>query len=277
MKRKLFIAFLLLVAVGIALLPSWRNYWLPRRSVRIVEDLAYGDAPAQKIDLYLPTTGSHWPVVVFLHGGFWRPLHRREFQALTGLHGNVGVALASSGIATAVVDYRQSPATVSEALDDVTRAVRWVAENLGKEGADPSRLYVVGHSAGGYLSMLLALSPHPEVRGFASLGGPYDLERLATLLGGDLGDKVRRSAGGGDGLQRLSPERNLRSDHPPILLIVGTDDRLLEEQRHMAAALRVVGGPANAVEIASASHMDLVMHLFRPDDQVRAELIRFVH
>jgi acetyl esterase/lipase len=275
MKRKIFIVLLLLLGVGVALLPSWRSYWFPRRSVRIVEDLAYGDDPAQKVDLYLPTSGKSWPVVVFLHGGYWRPLHRREWQAITGLHGNVGVALANSGIATAVADYRQSPATISEALDDAGKAVRWAADNLAKEGADPSRLYVVGHSAGGFLTMMLSLTPHPEVRGFASLAGAYDLERLAALLGGDLGEKVRRSAG--DDPQRFSPERHLRSDHAPILLIVGTDDQLLEEQRHLAAALRAVGGPMNAVEIAGAGHMGLVMNLFRPDDQVRAELLRFVH
>src|SRR5262245_15495652 len=90
----------LLFAV-VAIAPSWRNYYFRRSSVRILEDQVYvaGSAdPAHRLDLYLPTTAPKpWPVVMFIHGGFWKPLNRRTVQPFTGLHGCVGVALANRG------------------------------------------------------------------------------------------------------------------------------------------------------------------------------------
>src|SRR5437762_2647314 len=127
------IALVLLVAV---MAPSWRNYYFHRDGVRILEDQAYveGSAdPAHRLDLYLPEKGpGPFPVVVFVHGGFYKPLHRRTLQPLTGLHGCVGVALARQGIATAVIDYRQYPeaTSVKDALDDISRAVRYVEDHI---------------------------------------------------------------------------------------------------------------------------------------------------
>src|SRR4051812_37871023 len=106
-------ALLLVVVIGVAIAPSWRSYYLRRGTVRIVEDQVYvpGSAdPKHQLDLYLPTTGAGpWPVVVFVHGGFWSAQDRRTFQPFTGLYGGVGVALANHGVAAAVVSYRQNP------------------------------------------------------------------------------------------------------------------------------------------------------------------------
>ena len=140
LARSLGVAFGVLVLAAVVLAPSWRNYYLRRSTVRIVEDQSYlpdDDNPKHQLDLYLPTAGARpWPVVVFVHGGFWRPFNRRMLQPFTGLHGCVGVALANSGVATAVVGYRQRPeaASIGDALDDVARAVRYVVDNIGQQG-----------------------------------------------------------------------------------------------------------------------------------------------
>jgi acetyl esterase/lipase len=280
---------LVLAAIGFA--PSWRNYYLPRRTVRIVEDQSYlSDDPNRKhqLDLYLPTTGVRpWPVVVFVHGGFWRPFDRRMFEPFTGLHGCVGVALANGGIAAAVVSYRQRPeaGSIEDALDDVARAVRYVVDNIGRQGGDPARVYIVGHSAGGLLASLLALEPQHlaragvppgSIRGFAMLAGPYDLARLMTFSDAGLASSVRSSLRGDD-LQRFSPARNVRAGHPPMLLLVGGDETpaMIAEQRSMASALRAVGGDVTTAEIPGEDHMGLVMHLSRPNAPVLSELMTF--
>ena len=281
-----------LVLAAVALAPSWRNYYLPRRTVRVVEDVSYVPWPADskhRYDLYLPTTTSPpWPVVVFVHGGFWKPFDRRMFQPFTGLHGCVGVALANAGVATAVVSYRQRPeaASIQDALDDVARAVRNVIDDIGRQGGDPARVFVVGHSAGAWLSILLALEPeHLDklgvrsgyVRGFAALAGPYDLERLAAVPDRRLAAEVQASASAAD-VERFSPERRVRPDHPPILMLVGAGDDpfLVAEHRSMAAALGAVGGDLTAAELPGEDHMDLVMHLSRPDNRTRSELLTFI-
>jgi acetyl esterase/lipase len=281
-----------LVVVGVALAPSWRNYYLRRSTVRIVEDIAYVPGPADakhRLDLYLPKTQAPpWPVAVFVHGGFWRPFDRRMFQPLTGLHGCVGVALANRGVATAVLSYRQRPeaASIQDALDDLAHAVRYLIDNIGREGGDPNRVYIVGHSAGGLFTALLGVEPEHlanagvpagGVRGFAMLSGPYDLARLVAFAAPDLAAKVRASASHED-IERYSPERHVRPGHPPILLLVGGDEdpSMIAEQRSMAAALGGVGGDVTAVEIPGESHMDLVMHLSQPGDRALSELLKFI-
>jgi acetyl esterase/lipase len=282
----------LLGLAAIVLAPSWRNYHLPGRTVRIVEDLPYVPGLADskhQLDLYLPKTRPRpWPVVVFVHGGFWKPFDRRMLQPVTGLHGCVGVALANAGVATAVLSYRQRPeaASIQDALDDVARAVRYVVDHVGREGGDPDRVYLVGHSAGALLTTLLATEPdHLEkagvlpgrVRGFAAFAGPYDLARLATISDGSLAAKVRASTSAED-IERYSPERHVRPGHPPMLLLVGTneDPFLIAEQQSMAAALRRVGGDVTTAEVPGEDHMDLVMHLSRADNRARAELLSFI-
>jgi acetyl esterase/lipase len=241
------------------------------------------------LDLYLPKAAAHpWPVVVFVHGGFWRPFDRRMFQPLTGLHGCVGVALANRGIATAVVSYRQRPeaASIQDALEDVEHAIRYVVDNIGRYGGDASRVYLIGHSAGGLFAALLGVQPERlaragvaagSIRGVAMLSGPYDLERLATSSASGLAAKVRASANHDD-IETYSPERHVRPGHPPLLLLVGGDEdpSMISEQRSMAAALRGVGGDVAAVEIPGESHMGLVMHLSRPNDRTLSELLNFI-
>jgi acetyl esterase/lipase len=276
----------------VALAPSWRNYYLRRGAVRIVKDVAYVPEPADakhRLDLYLPERGARpWPVVVFVHGGFWRPFDRRMFQPFTGLHGCVGLALANRGIATAVVSYRQRPeaASLRDALDDVAQAVRYVLDNIGREGGDPERLYIVGHSAGAFFTALLGLEPEPlekagvspgDVRGYAMLSGPYDLARLMSSSEASLAAQVRASATDED-VERYSPERHVRPGHPPMLLLVGgnEDPFMISESRSMAAALRQVGGDVTAAEIPGMGHMGLVMDLSQPGNRALSELVSFI-
>lgn len=281
-----------LAVAGVVLAPSWRNYYLRRSTVRVVEDVAYlpGHTDSKhRLDLYLPRIGAPpWPVVVFVHGGFWRPFDRRMFQPFTGLHGCVGVALANRGVATAVVSYRQRPeaASIQDAIDDVAHAVRYVIDNIGREGGNPHRVYIVGHSAGGLFTALLGVEPEHlanagvpagSVRGFMLLSAPYDLARLVTFSAENLAAKVRASVNQED-IERYSPERHVRPGQQPMLLLVGGNEEtpMIAEQRSMAEAIRAVGGDVTSVEIPGANHMDLVMDLSQPEDRTLSELLTFI-
>ncbi len=285
------LGLLFLAILGSA--PSWRNYYVPRCGVQVLDDQVYVEGshtPTHQLDLYLPTSQPRpWPVVVFVHGGFWRPQDRRFLQPFTGLNGAVGVALANRGVATAVISYRQYPEaeTLADALQDVTRAVRYVQDNIERHGGNPRRLYVAGHSAGGTLTSLLAVHPQyleqagiqkEAVRGFACLAGAYDLQDLSAGIDSALADRVRRSAKDEEGLRRFSSVLHVRPDHPPLLLVVGTkeDPRLFQQHKRMSEALRTVGGDATDVEIPGEDHMDLVMHLSRREDRALSALLRFI-
>jgi hypothetical protein len=112
------------------------------------------------------------------------------------------------------------------------------------------------------------------VLGFGMLGGPYDLARLVASSTPGLATEVRKSLTGDD-LDRFSPERHVRPDHPPMLLLVGGEEDawMRADQRSMAAAL---GGDTTAAEIPGESHMGLVMNLSRPDSPALAALLRFI-
>jgi acetyl esterase/lipase len=134
--------------------------------------IAYGSDPNQFGEVRLPRTAGPHPVVIFIHGGFWR-------AAYDLAHANhLGVAIANAGYAVWSLEYRRTgqpgggfPGT----LDDIRAGVRRVAHI---PGLDLSRVVVAGHSAGGQLALWLAAQKVIELRGVAGLAAVSDL-RLA--------------------------------------------------------------------------------------------------
>ena len=124
-------------------------------------DLAYGDAPRERLDLFFA-------------------------EGLLPLEINL-----------AVIEYTLAPtARLDRIVAEVSRSMRWLTEHLGEYGADSNRLYVAGHSAGGHLTAMTM--PLAEVRGGIAISGIFDLEpiRLNYLnekLGLDLAEAERNS------------------------------------------------------------------------------------
>ena len=153
---------------------------------------AYGSAPSQYAELFLPPGKGPFPVAVLVHGGCWT----KEFGGIDQLR-NIAGALAARGIAAWNVEYRR----VDEAgggypgtYQDMNAALDALAAQARRYPLDLERLVAVGHSAGGQLvqwmagrSRIPASSPlHPtgtlQVRRVVSLGGLADLRREATLI-----------------------------------------------------------------------------------------------
>ena len=171
------VATLLLVACApIASL----NALAPGDTYRPTRDVAYGPLPRQRLDIYAPLTAapaSGWPVVVFFYGGSWTRGERSDYRF-------VGEALASRGVLTLVADYRLHPEVrYPSFLEDSALALAWGLEHARALGGDPKRLFVMGHSAGGYNAAMLALDPRwlratghapAELAGWIGLAGPYE-------------------------------------------------------------------------------------------------------
>jgi len=144
------------------------------------EGVAYGPLERQRLDVYTPSTAAPphgWPVVVFFYGGSWNTGERTEYRF-------VGSALAARGVLTLVADYRLYPAVrYPEFLRDSALALAWGLTQAPRLGGDPARVFVMGHSAGGYNAAMLALDPRwlagtghapAELAGWIGLAGPYD-------------------------------------------------------------------------------------------------------
>jgi len=159
---------------------STLNALSPHSTYVLNEGVAYGALPRQRLDVYrpvLPPPNGGWPVAVFFYGDTWNKGERADYRF-------VGEALASRGVLTLVADYRLYPdVTYPAFLEDSARAVAYALNHAKSLGGNARRVYVVGHSAGGYNAAMLALDPRwlqaagtsPQaLAGWVGLAGPYD-------------------------------------------------------------------------------------------------------
>jgi arylformamidase len=119
--------------------------------------------------------------VVFIHGGYWRSLDKSD-------HSFIAPAFTNQGACVVVPNYALCPAvTIPQIVMQMVKALAWTYRNASKYGGDPSRITVIGHSAGGHLAaMLLACQwsvyakdlPSDVVRNALSISGLYDLEPI---------------------------------------------------------------------------------------------------
>lgn len=153
-------------------------------------DVPYGDGPGELLDLF-PTEAPAAPVLVFIHGGYWRALDKSD-------HSFVAPSFTADGALVVVVNYALCPAvTVEHIVMQLVRALAWVWRHAAAHGGDPSRITLVGHSAGAHLAAMLMSCrwkqvaddlPAQPVTGALAISGLYDLEplRLAPFIQADL-------------------------------------------------------------------------------------------
>ena len=128
------------------------NALVPDGGYRLERDLAYGELPRQRLDVYVPDgLAGPAPVVVFFYGGRWEVGNKGDFRF-------VGQALAARGLIAVIPDYRRYPEVRFPAfVADGAAAVAWVRDNIAGLGGDPGSLHLMGHSAGAHIAALLAL------------------------------------------------------------------------------------------------------------------------
>ena len=172
-------------------------------------DLAYGNTTRERLDLFLAADPKA-PTLAFIHGGYWQmnDLVKENFAFFAE-------GLLPLGINLALVEYTLAPAArLDRIVAEVRRSVRWLAEHLAEYDADPTRLYVAGHSAGGHLTAMTM--PLPEVRGGIAISGIYDLEPIRlNYLNEKLGLDVAEA-------ERNSPLRHLPATVGELVVAYGT-------------------------------------------------------
>jgi acetyl esterase/lipase len=240
------------------------NSLVPRDGgvTRAVTSAAFGSHPRQRLDLYRPakaTAGAGLPIIVFLYGGSWNSGDR-------GGYAFAGQALASRGFLVAVPDYRLVPEVRFPAfLQDNAAAVRWVIAHSARHGGDPSRIVLVGHSAGAYNVAMLALDPRwlgkdrAAIRGFAGLAGPYDFLPLD-------GPVTQAAFGAEREPATTQPITFVSADDPPALLLHGGKDRtvFVRNSQQLQARLQAVGVDARLKIYPDVGHVGIMTALARP-------------
>ena len=166
--------------------PRWLAYYpeasaAARAKLAPRLDLRYGTRPKETLDLFLPS-GRPRGTFVFIHGGYWRAFDKSDFSF-------VAPTFVAQGLAVAVVNYDLCPGvSIATIVDECRRALAWLAREGGAHGADPRRIVVGGHSAGGHLTAMLFAtdwSAHgfaeAPIAGGVSLSGVHDLVPLVRF------------------------------------------------------------------------------------------------
>jgi arylformamidase len=153
-------------------------------------DVAYGASPGEALDIF-PARKGDGSALLFIHGGYWRSLDKKDFSFLAP-------ALVDAGVSLVVANYDLCPkVTIGHIVQQMLAASAWLYRNAERYGMDEDRLFVSGHSAGGHLAamMLAALwpvydrsLPRELYKGALAVSGVYDLRPLTQMdwLNGDL-------------------------------------------------------------------------------------------
>ena len=161
-----------------------------RHQLRGLTDISYGDGPNENLDIF-PANLAHAPVMVFLHGGYWRALDKSD-QSF------IAPSFTREGVCVVVPNYALCPmVTIPDIVMQMVKALTWVWRYISEWGGDPSRIYVVGHSAGGHLAaMMMACQwqryaddlPADLVKSGLSVSGLFELESVmrSPMLQSDL-------------------------------------------------------------------------------------------
>lgn len=263
----------------------WRPDLGSLEGVRVVRDIAYGDHPRHRLDLYLPdetvpgetAPDRRLPVVLQIHGGAWVIGDKRQQGQPLLRH------LARQGVVGVAMNYRLAPRhRFPDQLVDVKRAIAWIRTHIGEHGGDPDRLVVTGGSAGGHLAALAGLTADDQrwQPGFTDIDcsvaacipfyPPTDLTNRHGIRWrtASMEPFLRRwvmpprsrpaQAPPDEDLWELgSPIGQVRSDAPPFFVVQGSLDVLVwrEETRAFVDTLATVSSaPTVLWEVRGAQH-----------------------
>ncbi len=218
---------------------SWRAASaLARRGSPAELDIAYGQGARERLDVF-PATAPNAPVLVFIHGGYWRSLDKAD-------HSFVAPSFNADGAMVVLPNYALCPTvSIEQIVLQMAAAVVWVRRHAAEYGGDPSRIALAGHSAGGHLAAMLlscrwkefaAELPPQLVTGALSISGLYDLEPLrhAPFLQTDLQLTPASVA-------RLSPAFFPRPKAAKLYAVAGVAES--DEFRRQNSLIRDVWGP----------------------------------
>jgi len=243
-----------------------------RQQHEVRTNLHYGTHRLQALD-YFPAAQADAPLLVFIHGGYWRSLDKDDFSHVAGPY-------HAAGIAVAMINYRLAPEVdMPEIVGDVRLALSWLYRQAEQLGFNADGIYVAGHSAGGHLAAMLAATewrdaglPDNVVKGLCCVSGLYDLEpiRLCYLNEALQLDQPQ--------VQQFSPLHHLPQLPIPVVLTAGGAESA-EFHRQLAAyaqRLMTAGCMVRHVKPATGHHLDVIDQLVNRNGELARAVIAMI-
>jgi arylformamidase len=246
--------------------------------VETIKDVAYNDAKdadpvRHKLDLYLPKGQKDFPVLIFVHGGYWKFGNKDLYEP-------IGKLYAKNGIGTVIINYRLSPKVKHPAhIQDVARAFAWTHKNIGKHGGDPKTIFVCGHSAGGHLVSLLSTNETylkaeglaiSDIKGTIPLSGVYVIIPNLAFKEIFTSDK--------EVVQTASPIEHVKGNHPPCLMLYAeTEFQTLDKMAElMCKKLKECKCEADTLKIMDRTHISIISSMVNIEDPANQAILAFL-
>jgi len=237
-------------------------------------NLAYGPHPDETLDIFPAQGNTPGPVLIYLHGGYWRLLSKDDssFMAPT---------LTQAGITVVAVNYSLAPAvTLDHIVDQTRRAVAWIHHHIAQHHGDSQRLVIAGSSAGGHLAGMVLASGWQQnygmdsaaIAGAVLLSGLYD---LTPLVDTHINDWMHLSL---EDAQRNSPLFALPKHGPPILVSYGSNEtaEFKRQSQDYLSAWQARGFKGEYIDMPDTNHFDLVLHLNRLESPLVQKLLKLL-
>lgn len=227
-----------------------------KAAVKCVEDVAYGGQEHELLDIYVPgDLTSPAPIRIFFHGGAWMGGDK-------AVSGGAAAAFVAHGAIYVAVDFSLAPAaSLDQIVDQVRRAVWYVYEHATDYGGDPERIYLAGHSSGGHLAAMVAVTdwatqfsgPADLVKGLMASSGPYDTEPCRLSARNDYLHLDEAAAA------RTSVANFVRPGLPPAIFACGGGElpEFQRQSRDLAAQWRTGGMAVEEIHLPDHNHFDM--------------------
>lgn len=231
-----------------------------------------------KLDLTVPAGAEGFATYVWFYGGGLKNGGkdlRAEYCA------EISESLARAGVAVVTPDYRLSPRAKYPAyVDDAAAAFAWTVKHIAEHGGDPRKVFIGGHSAGGYLALLVGMDPErlkPHGLTLAHVAG------IAQVSGQVFNHYTVREERGqaryGITSDEAAPAFHIRKSLPPILSVYAQNDMLsrAEENMFFVTTLKAAGHTENySLRVADRDHGTVGHNLRNADDPARLAILNFI-
>jgi hypothetical protein len=211
--------------------------------VGIKRDLAYGEGARQRID-WIPGSRAGAPTLAYIHGGYWQSLSKEKFA-------HVAAGPLAHGYNVALIEYTLAPeARIGAIVSEIGQAIDFLVAHFEEWGADPARLCLAGHSAGGHLAA--CHRTHPAVSLVLCMSGLYDLEPIRLCY---LNKKLNLTPAE---VAAYSPEIHIGPGVPTLLTVGGAElPELKRQTADYASCLRAGGELVEEISAPGCNHFTI--------------------